>query len=123
MNAPVKPFYNVDILLPSHWKKRALYRLTQDEDICGYVVPLGYITDGATVPKPFLWLFPAVCQYFPAALLHDYLLDNGYSWRFANNQFRDALRWCGIPRWRRYCMSASVGIYGFYKTAIKTLRG
>lgn len=41
-------------------------------------VPLGYLTDGASVPR-FLWgLIPPWGEYGQAAALHDYLCENPY---------------------------------------------
>lgn len=39
-----------------------------------YVIPRGFETDGASVPRPLWWLYPPFGQdYEPAAILHDYL--------------------------------------------------
>lgn len=41
-------------------------------------VPAGFITDGASVPRPFWSLLPAWGSYSRAAVLHDYLLVRLY---------------------------------------------
>ncbi len=36
-------------------------------------VPAGFITDFASVPRPFWWIFPKWGRYGNAAVIHDYL--------------------------------------------------
>lgn len=36
-------------------------------------VPVGFVTDGASVPRPLWWLLPAWGRYSRAALIHDFL--------------------------------------------------
>lgn len=41
-------------------------------------VPKGYITDGASVPRPLWSIIPPWGKYGQAAILHDYLCDYGF---------------------------------------------
>lgn len=42
-----------------------------------YVIPRGFETDGASVPRPLWWLYPPFGEdYQNAAVLHDYLYAN-----------------------------------------------
>lgn len=107
--------YSVDIILPEHWWGNPTYRLHKPMTVQGVTIPALFITDGATVPR-FLWFFfPPVCRYFPAAIVHDYLLTQGVSWRKANQVFRETLKALGVKWWRRKLMGASVGLYGLYR--------
>jgi hypothetical protein len=38
-----------------------------------YVVPRGFVTDFASVPRPLWWLFPRWAKYGNAAIVHDFL--------------------------------------------------
>lgn len=50
------------------------YRATNDTL---YVVPAGFRTDGASVPRALWWLYPPFGDdYEPAAILHDYLYQH-----------------------------------------------
>lgn len=40
-------------------------------------VPSGFLTDGASVPRPLWWLFPRVDRYMAAAIVHDWLYRTG----------------------------------------------
>lgn len=113
--ASVNVVYPVDILLPLSWWEVTRYRLRDAMEIHGIRIPKGFTTDGATVPRLFWFLFPPVDRYFPAAVVHDYLLTTGVSWRVANRHFRRILRELQIRPWRRWMMSAGVGVYGFYR--------
>lgn len=61
------------------------------------VIPKGYITDGASVPRIFWSIFPPnKAEYLSAAIVHDYLTDiviekKSITFRSADNTFRDML--------------------------------
>lgn len=104
--------FPVDILFPENWRDPVRYRTQVDVVVQGIKIPRGFITDGATVPR-WLWaLFPPIDRYFTAALVHDYLLVNGATWKTANAKFGAQLRKCNISRWRRWLMVAGVRLYG-----------
>lgn len=109
--------YRVELIFPKKWYQRVQYRLLEDVYIAGVHVPKGFVTDGASVPRLFWVLFPPMDQYFPAAVVHDYLLVEGTPWPEANKYFRRALRESKIPSWRRKLMEAAVGLYGEYQMA------
>lgn len=52
------------------------FRLAEDMSFLGEVVPKGYITNGANIPR-VLWCFypPFNPKYIKAIVLHDYLCD------------------------------------------------
>jgi hypothetical protein len=78
-----------------------------------YVVPAGFLTDFATVPRPVVWLIPRFGRYTLAAVLHDWLVTKGLSTgvvsaRDADGLFRRVLRELDVPPVRRWLMWAGV---------------
>ncbi|OUT06889.1 DUF1353 domain-containing protein [Campylobacter concisus] len=61
------------------------------------VIPKGYITDGASVPRIFWSIFPPnKAEYLSAAIVHDYLTDiviekKSITFRSADNTFKEML--------------------------------
>ena len=78
-----------------------------------FVVPAGFRTDFASVPRPVTWLVPRFGAYTPAAILHDWLVTEGLrtkvvSPREADGIFRRVMRESGVPVLRRWLMWAGV---------------
>jgi hypothetical protein len=77
-----------------------------------YVVPVGELTDFASVPRPFVWFIPTYGRYTKAAILHDHLCRLSAEGRFdrrdADGVFRQAMRVLGVPFLRRWIMWAAV---------------
>ena len=63
-------------------------------------VPAGFMSDGASVPTGFTWIFPRVHgRYAKAAILHDYLYKNAIgSKEEADKIFYEALRVLGCGK-------------------------
>ena len=105
----------VELLLPRRTFERTRYRLEHPLYLAGVAVPAGFVTDGASVPRCFWWLFPPVGRYFLAAVVHDWLLNTGVCWREANRKFRQALEQQGVARWVVFVMFWAVQGYQFVK--------
>jgi hypothetical protein len=76
-----------------------------------FVVPAGFRTDFATVPRVVTWLVPRFGAYTLAAILHDWLCTDGLavvSAREADGIFRRVMRESGVPVLRRWLMWAGV---------------
>jgi len=76
-----------------------------------FVVPAGFRTDFATVPRVVTWLIPRFGAYTLAAILHDWLVAQGpsvVSARDADGLFRRVMREGGVPVLRRWLMWAGV---------------
>jgi len=81
-----------------------------------FVIPAGFITDFASVPR-ILWnLFPPYGKYTKAAVVHDYhYINQGISREDADGIFRRMMRELGVGYVRRYLMWAAVRIGGRYR--------
>jgi hypothetical protein len=78
-----------------------------------FVVPAGFRTDFASVPRVVTWLIPRFGAYTLAAILHDWLCSEGIrsgvvSPREADGIFRRVMRESGVPVLRRWMMWAGV---------------
>lgn len=79
-------------------------------------VPPGWVTDFASVPRIFYWLFPTYGTYTKAAILHDFLCDTRPAERDqADRTFRRAMDSLGVPFVRRWMMWAAVRLGGHLK--------
>jgi hypothetical protein len=80
-------------------------------------VPVGFVTDFASVPWGFWNIEPPLGQSGRAAVVHDYLyatrgLDGRYSRAQADAIFREALGVLGVARWKRRLLWAAVRVGG-----------
>ncbi|MGK8490682.1 DUF1353 domain-containing protein [Nocardia asiatica] len=74
-----------------------------------FVVPAGFRTDFASVPRALVWLIPRYGVYTRAAILHDYLLSSkAVSVADADGIFRRSLHELGVSLPRRWMMWAAV---------------
>lgn len=108
--------------LDADWRRWRLEQpLSFEVDAIGsgrfVIVPPGFVSDGASVPRPLWWLLPAWGRYSRAAVVHDYLwqrIDAGEphehapTRRRADAIFLDAMRACGVKPWVRWLMWAAV---------------
>lgn len=78
-----------------------------------FVVPAGFRTDLATVPRVVVWLIARTGRYTRAAVLHDWLVTEGIrsaavTSREADGLFRRVMRELGVPVLRRWLMWTGV---------------
>jgi hypothetical protein len=74
-----------------------------------FVIPAGFRTDFASVPRPLVWLVPRYGVYTRAAILHDYLRSSDVvSDTDADGIFRRCLHEFGVSVPQRYMMWAAV---------------
>jgi hypothetical protein len=78
-----------------------------------FLVPAGYRTDFATVPRIAVWLIPKFGKYTRAAILHDWLITDGIPAGLVSSVdtdglFRRAMRELEVPPVRRWLMWAGV---------------
>jgi hypothetical protein len=78
-----------------------------------FTVPIGYVTDHATVPRIAVWLIPRSGRWLRGAILHDYLLTDYVAKGLmssvdADGVFRLALKELGCSWLRRWMMWTGV---------------
>ena len=79
-----------------------------------HVIPAGFITDGASVPRGLWNLFPPFGKYNKASLLHDYLYQFGTMTRAqADWCFLEAMKVLGVGFLTRWAMYLSVRAGGW----------
>jgi len=92
------------------------YRLAKPMKIMGYVVPVGFITDGASIPRIFWSLVgsPFTGKYVEVAILHDYLYSGvvDVSFMKANRIFYKGMRKAGVNKVKAYLMYKAVSFFG-----------
>ncbi|MCA0143693.1 DUF1353 domain-containing protein [Blastococcus sp. LR1] len=94
-----------------HWAvvEPLVYRGKRDR----FVVPPGFLTDFATVPRLVVWLVPRFGRYTAAAILHDWLCTEGLRTRMVTSReadgiFRRVMREHDVPVLRRWLMWCGV---------------
>ncbi len=87
--------------------------LYMDHDKGLIVVPQGFVTDFASVPRIPV-VFELVGEYgHAAATVHDYLYSTGkFSRSECDDIFFRCLRDSGISKWRAYLMWSGVRVFG-----------
>ncbi len=77
-------------------------------------VPLGFVTDFASIPPFFQSLIQPFGRHAPAAVLHDYLYAIGQkkARALADRLFLNAMREAGVPPIRRSVMYRMVRLFG-----------
>ena len=81
-NAPLCVQYHETVskqLGKDYWvvTKDFIYYIGKENSESWVLIPAGYLTDGASVPRPFWSFIPPWGQYGQAAVVHDYLCDYG----------------------------------------------
>ncbi|QVD49375.1 hypothetical protein LUCX_305 [Xanthomonas phage vB_XciM_LucasX] len=113
-----------ELLGGSYYKIKRSFRYYKSEkqsNIWGYV-PAGFLSDGASVPKPLWWLVPPWGNYGQAAVLHDILCETKtmykddvpyqISRKEADFIFLDAMDAAGVKWYLRYAMFVAVRLWG-----------
>lgn len=101
----------VEPVSPVLWRLEEEVRYIGDRD--EFIVPKGYVTDFATVPRIAVWLIPRFGSFTKAAILHDFLLTHcvpsgRVSSVDADGLFLRALRELRVPSYRRMLMWTGV---------------
>ncbi|MFI7678574.1 DUF1353 domain-containing protein [Actinophytocola sp. NPDC049390] len=94
-------------------KRWRLLRSVQYAGDLGVLVPVGYVTDFASVPRLLWWFTPPSGEYTLAAIVHDYLISDslpaGYvSSPEVDREFRVAMQSLDVGFVRRWLMWAGV---------------
>lgn len=90
----------------------------------GVTIEEGFITDFASIPRAFWSILPPVGLYTKAAVVHDYLYQNGeklgFKRKFCDEMFLEAMRALRVSGVARYTIYSGVRILG-WKFFIKKL--
>ena len=86
----------------------------------------GFETDGASIPRAFWNILSPFGDYFPAAVIHDWLYsayNTEYDRAEADYIFKEAMFHLGVPWFRRDVIYAAVRLCGWacFKAKPKTL--
>ena len=82
------------------------------------VIPKGFISDGASVPRILWSIYPPFGRYLEAAIVHDWYCVLGHKgespidYKIAADVFREAMQACGVNCWRRFKMYWAVRLFG-----------
>ena len=107
----------VKFIPPEHWWTRTKWELLEPyTSHNGEVsVPVGFVTDGASIAWPMQWLFSPTGSYFGAAIVHDYVLETTGDWKQANTQFEIEMEYLGVESWRKTIMVNAVKLWWWLK--------
>ncbi|SRR6266851_1152814 len=76
-------------------------------------VPVGFITDFASIPAPFWPLLPPDGEYTYPAIVHDFLYwDQGRSRDEADEIFKFGMEDLRVPRWKIEAIYGAVRVFG-----------
>lgn len=103
----------VEFIAPTRWWKRAKWKLLESytSNNGKVTVPAGFVTDGASIPFVFRWLFSPTGKYFGAAIIHDYLLVSQQGWNRANAEFEFEMKFLCVSLWRRNLILGAVNLW------------
>lgn len=87
--------------------------LTYDHPLRRLVVPAGFETDFASIPRGLWNLLPKLDRHLLAAVLHDWLYSTAIVTKpEADAIFLAAMKDLGVPVWKRWAMYLAVRLFG-----------
>jgi len=91
-------------------------RMVYNSAIIGLViVPAGFVSDFASIPRWATWLHPTNGRHIKAAVVHDYLVRQpSIKRKTADQVFNEAMKVCNVKKWRRRQMYLAVRIGGIF---------
>uniref|UniRef100_A0AB39AJJ4 Tail assembly chaperone n=1 Tax=Vibrio phage P018-4 TaxID=3229728 RepID=A0AB39AJJ4_9CAUD len=98
-------------------KENTTFIIIDSSEESVYIVPVGYVTDGYSIPSMFAWLIKN--ERVDAALLHDFMCSladeqNDYKLRqYADKVFSEYLLLTGVSKWKANVMYFAVSGYAF----------
>jgi hypothetical protein len=100
---------------PGSWKELAKFELLESIEVNGYAVPVGFITDGGSIPFGFRDTFNPLGKGFIAFIAHDKKCQDGYPRKQANREFYRDLKDSGVNVRRAYLMYLGTEAYRIVK--------
>jgi len=78
-----------------------------------YVVPVGFVTDFASVPRFAQIIVPRIGKYTKATVMHDYWYKNAINTKsWADKEFLKAMLLLDTPKWQAYLIYVAVKLFG-----------
>ena len=76
-------------------------------------VPIGFVTDFASVPRPLWWFAPKWGRYGNAAVIHDFCYwDQSYDRRKSDDIFREGMQVLKVGRIKTWLLYYAVRYFG-----------
>lgn len=114
---PFETELEVEFIDGKNWlltKPLAYLDLDKEERPVSVVVPEGFVTDFASIPRPLWSLYPPTGLYAPAAVVHDYLYRTKETSRgTADSIFLHAMTDLGVRRTARWTIYLAVRAFGW----------
>jgi hypothetical protein len=79
------------------------------------VVPNGFETDFASVPRFFWRILPPDGEYTQAAVLHDFMITHGWLKSTSDFVFYEAMGVLQVPSWKRSVMFFAVRMFHLFQ--------
>ena len=90
-----------------HWK------LVQALKYRAFLVPIGFVTDGASIPIGLRWYFPHGGAKFPASVMHDFLYKTAPCTQLqADKVFYNMMIENGVGKFRAKLMFQALRLFG-----------
>ena len=91
------------------------FELVEDYHYSNVIVPKGYKTNGANVPRILWSIFPPNSpEYLSAVVVHDYLCDKS-SYKLADELLKEMMSELGVAKWKILLFYYSVRAYHIIK--------
>lgn len=91
-------------------------KITHDGETHSIVVPAGFESDLASVPRPFWSWIPPYGRYLWASIVHDFLYmlgsRSGITRKQADQVFHQMMLHAGVSKWRASIMYSAVRVGG-----------
>ena len=116
MSSFTTPLYVTAMPDGKHWKllESFVYELGKLGSGEVLIVLKGFITDFASTPRAIWWLFPPWGRYGKAAVLHDWLYNEGIGTRKrADDIFFEAMLVCLTSSWKARIIYSAVRTFGW----------
>jgi len=95
------------------------YKLLEDFQYKTILVPKGYETNGANIPRLFWAIYPPnKSDFLPAVIIHDYLCDKE-EYKKADDLFEECLKELGAKSFDVVVLVSAVRLYHRIKYKIK----
>ncbi len=112
MSSFTKPLI-VEKIGPNKWRLHAPFEYRIEGSTTLIEVPVGFVTDFASIPKAFWSILPPAGRYAAAAVIHDYLYKNHrYTRKRSDQIFLGAMKVLGVNWIVRRIMYQAVRWFG-----------